>query len=209
MLLGTSARQPGRTSARYLMFRRIVLILGRLILGFDLRGEENVPERGALVVAANHSRFFDPVFVCMAVPRRLQWMAKKELFVFGLRRIFRILGAFPVDRAGGGRSAIRSALAFLADGWAMSMFPEGTRGKGGVEQRARSGVIMLALRSGAPILPVFVDRLPTPVERLRGKRFNAYVGEPISLDEDLRGRDAYRAAAEEVMRSIYSLPDRV
>lgn len=208
MLLRPSAKEPGRTSARYLMFRRLVILLGKAFLGFDVHGEENVPERGALIVAANHSRFFDPVFVCMAVSRRLQWMAKKELFVFGLRSVFRVLGAFPVDRGGGGRAAIRAALDFLADGWAISMFPEGTRGKGGVERRARSGVIMIAVRSGAPILPVYVDHLPTPAERLRGKRFDAYVGETISLDKDLRGRDAYREAAEKVMQSIYSLPDK-
>lgn len=207
MLLRTSAREPGRTSARYLLFRRLVVVLGRIFLGFDLHGEENVPERGPLIVAANHRRVLDPVFVCMAVPRRLQWMAKKELFVFGLRRVFRFLGAFPVDRSGGGRGAIRAALSFLADGWATSMFPEGTRGKGGERQRARSGVVMLAIRSGAPVLPVFVDRVPTPAQRLRGKRFHVYVGKPITLSKDLRGREAYQEAAEEVLQAIYSLPE--
>ena len=50
----------------------------------------------------------------MAVPRRVQWMGKKELFVFPFRVFFRFIGTFPVDREGGGRAAIRAALAFLA-----------------------------------------------------------------------------------------------
>lgn len=191
-----------------MLFRGAVAALGRLMLGFEVWGAENVPRSGPLIVAANHHRFFDPVFVCMAIPRRLQWMAKKELFTFGLRRLVRALGTFPVDRAGGGRAALRAALSFLADGWAVAIFPEGTRGEGGTPRQARSGVVMLATRSGAPVLPVFVDRIPTPAARLRGERFRAYIGEPVTLEKGLRGQEAYRKAAERIMQVIYELPER-
>ena len=117
----TDTAQPGKApwgmSLRYLLFRGTLRVLGRIFLGFTVHGARNTPESGPLVVASNHHRFFDPVFVCMAVPRRVQWMAKKELFVFGLRGFFALIGAFPVDRQGGGRSALRVALQFLkADG---------------------------------------------------------------------------------------------
>ena len=58
------------------------------------------------------------------------------------------------------------------------------------------------------MLPVFVGRLPGPLDRLRGGRLHIFVGEPIELDPALRGGAAYRAAAEEIMRSIYSLPEK-
>ena len=68
---------PGQMSPRYRLFRWVMLALGRLFLGFEIHGEERVPAKGPLIVAANHHRFFDPVFVSMAVPRRVQWMAQK------------------------------------------------------------------------------------------------------------------------------------
>ena len=193
-------------SGRYRLFRRTMIFLGRLFLGFEIIGEEKAPHDGPLVVAANHRRFFDPVFVCMAVPRRLQWMAKKELFAPPFHRLFYFIGSFPVDREGGGRAAIREALKFLADGWALGIFPEGTRQREGVSGEAKSGVVMLATRGDAPVLPVFVGKIPGPLARLRGERFRTYVGDPIRLDAGLRGREAYRDAADEVLRAIYALP---
>jgi 1-acyl-sn-glycerol-3-phosphate acyltransferase len=200
-------RIPGEMSPRYRLFRWVMLALGRLFLGFEIHGEERVPVKGPLVVAANHHRFFDPVFVSMAVPRRLQWMAKKELFVFPFYKFFIFIGAFSVDREGGGRSALRAALEYLREGWALGMFPEGTRQREGASGEAKSGVVMLAVRSTAPVLPVFVDRVPPLSARLRGARLHVYIGDPITIDNTLRGRVAYREAADRILDTIYSLPE--
>jgi 1-acyl-sn-glycerol-3-phosphate acyltransferase len=183
-----------------------MLALGRLFLGFEIHGAERVPEKGPLIVAANHHRFFDPVFVSMAVPRRLQWMAKKELFVGPLHRFFYFIGSFPVDREGGGRAALRAALTYLREGWALGMFPEGTRQREGASGGAKSGAVMLAVRGEAPVLPVFVDRVPDLSARLQGEKLHVYIGNPITIDNTLRGRTAYREAADEVLRAIYALP---
>jgi 1-acyl-sn-glycerol-3-phosphate acyltransferase len=180
--------------------------LCRLLFGYTLHGGERVPAEGPLIIASNHGQYADPVLVCVAVPRRVQWMAKKQLFRFPFETFFRIIGSFPVDREGGGRAAIRTALGLLAEGWALGIFPEGThRGEEGSKQ-AKSGVVVLASRGNAPVLPVYVGRMPGPLARLRGGRLHIYVGEPIELDPALRGGAAYRAEAEEIMRSIYALP---
>ena len=193
-------------SPRYGLFRRTMILLCRLLFGYTLHGGEAVPAEGPLIVASNHGQYADPVLVCVAVPRRLQWMAKKQLFVFPFRGFFRFIGSFPVDREGGGRGAIRAALSFLAEGWALGIFPEGTHRGDETTKAAKSGVVVLALRSGAPVLPVYVGRLPGPVARLRGERLHVFVGEPVALDPALRGGVAYRAAADEIMRTIYALP---
>ena len=193
-------------SGRYRFFRGLVVLLGRIFLGFESHGAENTPERGSLIVASNHRRFFDPVFVCMAVPRRVQWMAKQELFLPGLRRFFTFIGAFPVDRQGGGRSAIRAALNFLKEGWALGIFPEGTRRKEGDAMEARSGAMLLAVRGDARILPVFIGKIPGPMARLRGEKFHAYVGAPFSPGKDLKGKQQYREAADHLLSNIYALP---
>ncbi len=184
-----------------------MIILGRIFLGFEVHGVERVPKDVPLVVAANHHRFFDPVFVCMVVPRRLQWMAKKELFAPPFHRFFYFIGSFPVDREGGGRGAIRKSLRFLAAGWALGIFPEGTRQKEGVSGEAKSGAVMLAIRGDARVLPVFVGKIPGPLARLRGEKFRAYVGDPMEIDKTIRGGKAYREAADEVLSAIYALPE--
>ena len=183
-------------------------LLCRVLFGYTLHGGDRVPTQGPLIVASNHSQYADPVLVCVAVPRRLQWMAKEELFVFPFRRFFEFIGSFPVDREGGGRAAIRAALAFLAAGWALGIFPEGTHRGAGSAREAKSGAVVLALRSGASILPVYVGKLPGPLSRLRGEKLHIFVGEEVQLDSALRGGAAYRAAADEILRTIYALPGR-
>jgi 1-acyl-sn-glycerol-3-phosphate acyltransferase len=193
-------------SVRYRLFRRFMIFLGRLLFGFTVTGAEKVPEKGPLIVAANHRRCADPVLVCMAVPRRIQWMGKKELFVFPFDKFFFFIGTFPVDRQKGGRVALRTALGFLAEGWTLGIFPEGTRRKGyDPDHTPKSGIGMLATRGNAPILPVFVGKVPNPLERLRGARLHVRVGEPITIDNTMGGGRAYKEVAGEVLRGIYTL----
>jgi 1-acyl-sn-glycerol-3-phosphate acyltransferase len=194
-------------SPRYRLFRWLVCTLGVLFLGFEVHGQQRVPEKGPLIVAANHRRFFDPVFVSMAVPRRLRWMAKKELFTFQLSKLFYFLGTFPVDRQGGGRAALRTALNLLAEGWTLGIFPEGTRRKEDITLEAKSGAALLAARSGAPVLPVFADKIPSPLARLRGEKFHVYIGKPMTMDNTNKGRQGYRRVADEILRTIYALPE--
>ena len=200
--------RPSQMSPRYHLFRGAMTQLCRVLFGLTIHGGDRVPSEGPLIVASNHSQYPDPVLVCVAVPRRMQWMAKKQLFVFPFRRLFEFIGSFPVDREGGGRGAIRAALAFLAEGWALGIFPEGTHRVAGTSREAKSGVVVLAVRGSAPVLPVYVGKLPGPLSRLRGERLHIFVGEPIDLDMALRGGSAYRAAADEIMRKIYALPEQ-
>jgi 1-acyl-sn-glycerol-3-phosphate acyltransferase len=197
---------PEEMSSRYKLFRRMMLVLGRILWGFTVHGAEKVPRKGALVVAANHSQYLDPVYVCMAIPRRVQWMGKKELFVFPFRAFFYFIGTFPVDRQGDSRAGLRTALNFLARGWTLGIFPEGTHRTGEGSRGAKSGTVLLAVRAGAPVVPVFVGRSPGLRGRLRGEKLHVYVGDKIALDPTLRGREEYRAAADEVLRTVYALP---
>jgi len=193
-------------SPRYRLFRRTLIRLCRILFGLTLHDGDRVPAEGPLIIASNHGQYADPVLVCVAVPRRVQWMGKKELFVFPFRKFFRFIGTFPVDREGGGRGAIRAGVAYLAEGWALGIFPEGTHRGDEASKQAKSGVVVLGARGNAPVLPVHVGRLPGPLSRLRGERLHIYVGEPIELDPALRGGAAYRAATEKIMRTIYDLP---
>jgi len=199
---------PTTMSFRYRAFRRLMIQLGRILFGFTVHGAENVPKTGPLILASNHSQYADPVLVNMAVPRRVQWMGKKELFVFPFGKFFRFIGTFPVDRQSGGRAALRSALAYLADGWALGIFPEGTHRNDGTAKDAKSGVVMLSARGNARVLPIYMGHIPTLAERLRGARLHAYIGPPMTTDNTLKGGRAYREAADEILRVIYALPEK-
>lgn len=153
---------PKGMTTRYRFFRRVVLLLGRVFLGLRLHGEKLTPERGPLILAANHTRYLDPVFVCMAVPRRVQWMAKKEIFLPGLRKFFDLLGAFPVDRQGGGRSALRAAIKLLSEGWALGIFPEAPIG-GPVESGKPRAASRCSRFEGAPACSRSTSEISPPL----------------------------------------------
>lgn len=201
---------PYGMTPRYRIFRWTVLSLCKVFLGLCLHGENRAPDRGPLILAANHTHYLDPIFVCVAVPRRVQWMAKKEIFLPGLCGFFSLLGAFPVDRQGGGRSGLRTAFNLLREGWALGIFPEGThKQKTEKDREAKSGVSMMAVRGKSRITPIHLGYIPTPLGRLRGECFHIHVGDPITIDPKLKGREAYKDAAEEVLTTIYSLPNKV
>ncbi|HEX7588374.1 MAG TPA: lysophospholipid acyltransferase family protein, partial [Anaerolineae bacterium] len=128
-----------------------------LILRVDIRGVENVPPEGGLIVAISHSNFLDPLLAGAYTPRDVIPMAKIEAFnipVIGL--IVKWYGAFPVRRGEADMSAFKTALRLLQGGQAVVMAPEGHRSESGALQQGREGAIMLSLRTGAPILPVAV-----------------------------------------------------
>ena len=199
-------------SARYRLFRRAVILLGWVLFGFVVHGVEKVPKEGPLIIASNHRRYADPVLVSMAVPRRIQWMAKKELFISPFDRLFFFIGAFPVDRQRGARAALKTSLDLLAANWALRIFPEGTRRKSYDPTDApKTGIAMISARSNAPIIPVFVGEVPNPLRRLKNARLSVYIGDPIymhntdNVNDDRRER---REVAGRILREIYALGER-
>lgn len=137
--------------------RAVLLILCRILFGMKIHGLDNVPADGPLIVVSNHLHNADPLLVCVACPRPLHFMAKKELMTVPLiGRIIRFGGGFPVDRGKADRQAIQMAAEHLRQGIAVGMFPEGTRSVSRTIERALPGAGLIALRGNAPILPVAI-----------------------------------------------------
>ncbi|MGH2531198.1 MAG: lysophospholipid acyltransferase family protein [Thermomicrobiales bacterium] len=130
---------------------------------------ERVPIDGPVLAVSNHLHNADPVLTSIAFPRPIHYMAKKEAFSIPvIRTVLYIAGAFPVDRGKADRGAIRAAGARLQHGFAVGLYPEGTRSVTRALSPAHAGAGLLALMSGAPVLPVVVtgtERLP-----LNGKK---------------------------------------
>ncbi len=186
---------------------------------------DEVPRSGPLIVAANHASNVDGVLVggwlTPALGRRIHWLGKKEMTEWPvIGPLARYGSIHPVDRARGDAGAFRLAEELLADGQVLVVFPEGTRSANGDLQRPKDGLALLAIRSGAPILPVGLvdtDRFwpkGRPIWHL-GRRVEMHVGRAFTLEEALGAdtmadrRAAKRAATDAIMRRIAELlPDR-
>ena len=127
---------------------------------------DRIPAEG-VIIASNHLSSADPAMVASALyPRSPRYMAKLELFqkrpVIGY--LFALSGAFPVRRGSADRSALREAERLLAQGAVVGMFPEGHRSDTGALMHAHPGTALIALRTGAPVVPIAI----VGSERMRG-----------------------------------------
>jgi 1-acyl-sn-glycerol-3-phosphate acyltransferase len=172
-----------------------------------VEGLERVPTSGALILATNHISNGDPPFVSgwltPALGRPVHWMAKAEALEWPLAGWFmRQNGCFGIRRGAADTEAFRLARAVLEDGRVLGTFPEGTRSPTGALQKAKDGVTLLALRSGAPILPIGVagtDRFWPRGSKLwrYGGSIAMRVGEPFILERGL-GPDGKKEPLEAV-----------
>lgn len=146
-----------------LNFARVVYFL----LGGIRSNPENMPKKGALIVAPVHLSHLDPPAVACGCNRVLRFMAKEELFKGAFGWLIRSLGAYRVKRGEGDTESIRLTMGFLEAGEAVLIFPEGTRGDGKHLGPMNKGVALIAKRTGAPVLPVAI--IGTHIAMPRGK----------------------------------------
>jgi 1-acyl-sn-glycerol-3-phosphate acyltransferase len=156
---------------------------------------DEIPREGPLILAANHASNLDAVvlgsWLIPKLGRRIHWLGKKELFDWPLVGWAAANGGVhPVDRGGADVEAFRLAQRILDEGHVLFVFPEGTRSPDGALQEARDGLALLALRTGAPIVPLGISgsnrvwpkgqKLPHP-----GGHVNVRVGRPFHPAEEL------------------------
>lgn len=191
------------------VIKLVLYPLFRLLFSVEYHGLENVPARGAVILAGNHPSYLDPILVLLPVERPIRFMAWDLLFKIPLLgAIIRALGAFPVDlRKGKGEAAFQQALRVLGEDDALGIFPEGQRSEQGPMGELRTGVARLAIESGAPIVPITIGGasrawpkwklLPKPAKLI--VRFHA----PLQLDQaECSTRRADKAFHQEVMQQV-------
>jgi 1-acyl-sn-glycerol-3-phosphate acyltransferase len=186
--------------------------LARALCRIDDAQLAKVPAQGPLIIVTNHVNFFEvPVLYTHLLPRRVVGIAKAETWDNPFKRVLANLwGAIPVRRGEPDTRAIRKALDILAAGGIIAIAPEGTRSGHGRLQRGHAGVVLLALRSGAPILPVVfygAEHFWRNLARLRRSEFHIVVGEPFILraDDPRVTRPTRRAMIDEIMYQMAAL----
>lgn len=164
-------------------------------------GRENIPQGGCLI-CPNHSSMADPVWIGLAlgIRRRMHIMAKKEVMDWPIvGALSRKLGAFGVDRGGADLAAVKTTLTLLKNQERVLLFPEGTRVKPGKTVTPKNGAILLALRAGVPILPVYITQNKRPFCPVRVR-----IGAPYFPQTENR-----RPTAQEMDRMTQALMDLV
>jgi len=207
------ARDAGQL---YWLGKAINTPLLRFLYRIKIKGIENVPTDGAAIIAPNHVAFIDSMFLPAVLDRRITFVGKAEYMDdWKTKYIFPAMGMIPIDRTGGSASqgALDAAAGVLDSGELFGIYPEGTRTRTGKLHKGRTGVARLAMRTGAPIIPVGfkgtgqiqpadapLPRPFMPVEISFGRpidpsRFRARDGDPL----------LYREMTDELMFEIQEL----
>ena len=185
-----------------------------------VRGIENVPATGPVIIVSNHLSVLDSVFMPLEVDRKVTFLAKSEYFTGSgfkgfITKVFMTgIGQIPSDRSGGKASeaSLNTALQVLAGGGVLAIYPEGTRSPDGKLYRGRTGVARMILESGAPVIPmVMVDTekaMPIGSKLPKVHRVGMVFGEPLDFTRYVgmeSDRFALRAVTDEIMYELAKL----
>ena len=192
----------------YILMTGLMRVALLLLARWRVEGKEAVPPGGPLIIVCNHLNGIDPPLLAASVPRPISFLAKRELFKHGIfGPMVKAYGALPIRRGQGYRGSLERLLALLASDRAVGLFPEGTRSRRGRLSKAKPGVALVAVRSGAPILPVGIHGS----ERIGGIRslftrpeITVSIGQPFTLPvlEGPVGRAQLTSLTDMLMRRI-------
>jgi 1-acyl-sn-glycerol-3-phosphate acyltransferase len=212
---GSSLPPPDRRAdgftALYRPVRLLFTLYFRLGCGLEVTGVENIPAKGPVIIATNHVSMADPPLLASSMPRPLRYMAKQELFKHPFfASIITQLGAFPIERGAPDRAAIRKALSIVENGEVLVIFPEGSRGDGITLGAPEKGVSLIAQKSGAPIVPGYIDGthllLQKGSSKVKKTRLKVHFGKPIDSTA-FTGKTGLETLGPAIMLEIARLRD--
>ena len=172
----------------YRILRFIALLICKVLFRVKVKGLENIPAKGNIIIAANHSSYLDPVAIGAVVPRHIKWIVRKDVYdVWWLKPLFASIGMIREN------GSVGKAVGLLGNGSVIGVFPEGSRSPDGKLGEGKRGVAIMALKSGAPVIPCAVKGAfeayprnsvlpkPYPVEIIFGKAIKP--GRPDAPDD--------------------------
>ena len=185
-----------------------------------VRGLENIPATGPVILASNHLSFSDSIFLPLQTRRPVVFLAKSEYFtgkgIKGAltRWFFKSTGQLPLDRSGGKASeaSLNTGLSVLGQGQVLGIYPEGTRSPDGKLYRGRTGIARMVLEAKVPVIPVAMidtEKVQPIGKRLpRIRRIGIVIGTPLNFSrfDGMEGdRIVLRAVTDEIMYELRKL----
>ena len=203
-----------RAPALYRVLHAVVQFFVNMLYRPWTEGMEHIPEHGPAILASNHLSFLDTVILPCSCRRPIFFLGKSDYFAGPQRWFFESVGVLPVYREGGdaGEASLRRGQEALERGHLLGIYPEGTRSPDGRLYRGKTGPVRLALRTGAPIIPVAMvgtfDVLPPGAKVPRLRRVGMRVGAPLDLSRYAGGSEDHfvlRSATDELMYELMML----
>lgn len=183
------------------MYRFLKPVLGlifKLYYNPKIIGKENILKEGSILIVGNHKHLFDQCLAIIATKRPIHYMAKKEYFEGKFAWFFKMVGCIPVDRSRKDENAKKKALEVLYNGYALGLFPEGTRNK--TEQFLlpfKYGAVSMANKTDSYLVPFGI----TGDYKFRSKNLMIRFGKPFKADDDLeKANKKLEAEVEKLMR---------
>ena len=182
-----------------------------------VNGIENIPKKGAFIIAANHSSYMDHLiiasYIILHLNRKVHFLAKKEHFDNIFKKLWHTYaGAIPLDRQSGGRETLRWAINALNEGRVIAIHPEGTRSLTGNLQKAKTGIARLALLSKAHVLPIGLigtfEILPKGKYIPKAKKAIMNIGKPMYFEKYYNkkiNKKILREVTTKIMKEIAKL----
>lgn len=190
----------------YWIAHALFVILSKIVFPIKVYGLENIPPRDGFIIASNHLSNMDPMILGMASGHRLNYMAKHTLFkgkVFNW--VLDHVGAFPVKRDSPDIGAVKEALKRLKARRGLVVFPEGTRKAKATDKKIEPGVGLLAVKSGACIVPAFIKNsdkvMPPGSKTLKFGKVTVIFGKPVTYSAQY----SYQEIANRIMQQIDSI----
>ncbi len=199
------------TTPLYQVLKAVVSPIYRLLFNVRIKGKENVPREGGVLLCPNHIAAVDVISIGIASPRQITCIAKKELFSIPvLGGLIKALGAVKIDRGGGDVGAIKTAVNAIQDGKTVVIFPQGHRcpGVNPATTVVRGGAGLIAYHAGCDVIPVCINIKKGKYGLFR--KTEIIFGEPIrysSLGFNQGGRDEYTKATELIFDRVIKLGD--
>lgn len=189
----------------YLTTKLVGIILFKILFYLEVKGKENIPEKGSFILASNHTSYLDPLVLGIASPRPLYYLAKISLFKNPLFSwLIQLLGAIPLERESFYSYTLRNALKLLKNGHGVVIFPEGTRSEDGKIKDGKGGVGFLAIKGKSPIIPVKIKgtekALPVKGKFVKPAKVKIIIGKPLYFE-----KEDYSEIGRTVMEEIRKL----
>jgi 1-acyl-sn-glycerol-3-phosphate acyltransferase len=199
----------GRPDWVYEVVRMLLLPLVAIVYRGRCIDSHKIPSEGPVLIAPNHFSFMDHFFVAAYMRRKVQFMAKSQLFKAPADKIFSPGGVFPVRRGYDDEDAFVTAVSVLDRGGVVAMYAEGGRSRTGeLSDKPRRGIGRLALLSGAPVVPVAIhgSHRVRNWKRLQFPKIRVYYGEPVVYERvSATTRESEQAVAEEIFGEVRRL----
>lgn len=195
------------------IFRRLAVpilrFLFKLLSKVEVRGRENVPAEGPVIIAINHLGHLDAPLVVAFAPREVEGIALADLYkVPVVGQLLRLYGTIPVHRDQFDRNVINLSLKALAQGKALALAPEARRSPSKALEKARKGVAYLAMKGQVPVVPTAITGTEDALEKLlklQKPRITLTFGRPITPPPFLRDKAALESFTEKIMREIAAM----